>query len=87
MTFIERIEDLLFWIFSAIVSSVAGGTFWLIRRIFTNQKQIELLQASLQSQQISRDQQRVEDRERMSKVEAGVERIEGILMKSERGGK
>ncbi|WP_319825871.1 hypothetical protein [Thalassovita sp.] len=74
---LDRIEDALFWAVSSLVGAIASGTLWLIRRVITNQKQIELLQAELGT----REKQRDEDRERMAKIESGVERIEGVLMK------
>lgn len=81
----ERLEDLIIWAATAVLTSVSGGAWWLIRRIFTNQKQIEMLQADLRQQQQHRDEQRKEDRERVNEVKAGVERIEGILMSDQKG--
>lgn len=74
---LDKIEDAIFWIGSSVIGAIATGTMWLIRRVITNQKQIELLQADLSN----REKQRDEDREWMAKIEAGVERIEGVLMK------
>lgn len=78
---IDKAEDALFWVFTTTVGTIGSGVFWLIRRVFTNQKQIELLSAELDSREKHREEQRKEDRERMSKVESGIERIEGFLMK------
>lgn len=72
----ERISAFLdsaaVWLFATI----AGGIGYLIRRVFTNQKQIELLQHDLQA----RDKLRHEDREDMAEIRKSVQRIEGRLM-------
>lgn len=68
----NAIEHALAW----AVAAVLGGVWWLIRRVFTNQQQIELMQADLRA----RDRQRCEDRERMANIERGVDRIESKLM-------
>lgn len=68
----EAIDSAMTW----LVVTVLGGAVWLIRRVFTNQKQIEMLQADLRH----REKQRDEDRERIEKIERGVERIEGWIV-------
>lgn len=49
-------------------------------RIFTNQQQIEALQAEIRH----RDQLRQEDREQMTEIKTSIERIEGVLMRVDR---
>lgn len=75
--------DVSSWVVVTFGGAIVSGVTWLIRRVFTNHKQIELLHREMQS----RERQRNEDRERMSRIESdvtrvqdGVERIEGILM-------
>lgn len=73
---LTHIEQTIVWAFTAMLAAVASGAWWLIRQIFTNQQQIELLRADLKS----REKQREEDRERMTKIEDGVETIRKVLM-------
>lgn len=51
-----------------LVVSIAGGFGWLVRRILTNQKQIELMQAEIKS----RDELRGRDREDILEVKQEV---------------
>ena len=61
---------------SAVVASLVALIGWLIRVVFTNQKQIELLRTEMRH----RDQMRNEDREALSDVRESVKRIEGVIM-------
>lgn len=72
----DRMLSLLENISTYLVTVIIGGVGWLIRRVITNQKQIELLQSELRN----RERQREEDRERIARIERGVERIEGWMM-------
>ncbi len=72
----ENLEQFIFWAITGLVAALASGLWWLIRQIFTNQEQIELLQLDLKS----RDKQREEDRERMTRIEDGIETIRKVLM-------
>ena len=74
--FLERAEDLIFWAVTSGMAALATGVWWLIRLIFTNQQQIELVRADL----AHRAQQRDEDRERIANIERSVERIEQRMM-------
>ena len=60
-----------------LVVTIAGGVLWTIRRVFTNQKQIELLQKEIQS----RDELRTRDREDMQEVKADVKELRGDIRK------
>lgn len=51
-----------------IAAAVAAGFVWLVRRIFTNQKQIELMQKDLSA----RDEMRLRDREDILEVKRDV---------------
>ncbi|KXF92255.1 hypothetical protein [Phaeobacter inhibens] len=75
MTLIERIEQASTGIAVTAMTAAASGVVWLVRRIFTNQKQIEILQQSLEA----RDKQRDEDREALSDVRTDVREIREFL--------
>ncbi|ATF17131.1 hypothetical protein PhaeoP30_01845 [Phaeobacter inhibens] len=75
MTLIERIEQASTGIAVTAMTAAASGAVWLVRRIFTNQKQIEILQQSLEA----RDKQRDEDREALSDVRTDVREIREFL--------
>jgi len=47
MSLIERIEQMGSSLLLAAVTSIGGGILWLVRRVLTNQKQIELLQSEI----------------------------------------
>jgi len=72
----ERLEQYISLAVTVTLGAAATSIGWLIRQVFTNQRQIELLR---EERRVA-DKLREEDRERMSKIESGVERIEGILM-------
>lgn len=71
MLFIERIEQASTGLAVTAITGAASGGVWLVRRIFTNQKQIEMLQRSLED----RDRQRDEDREALADVRTDVREI------------
>ena len=85
----ERAEDFAFWVLTTSAAAVSGGIMWLIRQVFTNQKQIE----ELKRENSYRDKMREDDRKATQQVreEIGevrdevrdtrdaVKRIEGIL--------
>jgi hypothetical protein len=68
MTLIERIEQASTGLLVTAITGAASGGVWLVRRIFTNQKQIEMLQKSLED----RDRQRDEDRAALADVRTDV---------------
>lgn len=76
MNWFARLEDILFWAVTSVVGALATGGAWLIRRVLTNQKQIELLQAEIRH----RDQLRSEDRDRMAGIEEGIDEIKSYLI-------
>lgn len=79
MHLIERLDEFLVWVITALIGTIATGISWLVRRVVTNQKQIEMLQTELDR----REKLRTEDRERMSRVENGVSRIENWLIEAD----
>ncbi|MFV1753432.1 hypothetical protein [Phaeobacter sp. JH18-37] len=75
MSLFERIEQASGSIAVSGVLAVSSGGMWLVRRIFTNQKQIELMQQSLEA----RDKQRDEDREAMTELRQDVRDMRGDI--------
>ena len=70
--FSHAIDNAVAW----LVASVLGGVVYLIRRVFTNQKEIDMLKADLKA----REKQREEDREQTAEIKRSVERIEGWIV-------
>lgn len=64
MTILERLEHASASIIATGVATCGAGAVWLIRRIFTNQKQIEMLQREIEV----RDMRRDEDRQAFSQL-------------------
>ena len=77
---LNNIEDYISWAITSTLAAVAGGVGWLIRRVLTNQKQIELLQSEIRH----RDQLRSEDRDRMAGIEEGIDEIKSYLIEGRR---
>ena len=72
----ERFFDFGLNLATGIVTAIAGGVWWLIRRVTTNQAEIALLKQEIEA----RDKLRGEDREALSEVRDSVKRIEGWIM-------
>jgi uncharacterized membrane protein len=68
MTWIDRAEDAAVGVGVAVTMSVSGAVVWVVRRVFTNQQQIKMLQSEI----LSRDVQRSEDREALAEVRTDV---------------
>lgn len=60
----------------ALLATIASGVVWLIKRVFTDRKRIDLLEREA----AYRDQLRWEDREALREVKDSVKRIENKLM-------
>ena len=75
MTLYERIEQASVGLAVAATAVVCSGSIWLVRRIFTNQQQIELLQREIEM----RDERRDEDREAMAEVRQDVREMRGDI--------
>jgi hypothetical protein len=58
------------------LTSIGGGIAWLIRRVFTNQKQIEMLSAEIRN----RDELRGRDSERISELHKDVRELRSHVM-------
>ena len=70
MTLIERFEQVGTTLLTAAVAAVISGITWLIRRVTTNDKKLEMLNAEIDRRDewlkqdiVRRDKQRDEDRE------------------------
>jgi hypothetical protein len=66
---IENIETAVSQFWAAIVTGVAGGLIWIVRRVFTNQKQIEAMQREFEV----RDDRRKDDLATVGRIEKGVD--------------
>lgn len=66
------VED--FW--SGIIAAIIAAGSWLVRRVLTNQKQIELLTAEIKH----RDNLREADRADISDVKQDVRDIKNVLL-------
>lgn len=75
MTLLERIEQASTGLAVTAVAAAGSGAWWLVRRIFTNQQQIELLQREIEV----RDERREEDREALADVRQDVREMRGDL--------
>lgn len=54
-----------------VVVTIGGGVLWIVRRVMTNQKQIELLQREIEM----RDEKRADDRKAMDDLRADVKEL------------
>ena len=68
MSWEDRIAEAQGSIIAALASASVAGFIWLVRRVFTNQKQIELMQREIQM----RDERRAEDREAIKTALDGI---------------
>lgn len=76
MTWWDKAEGYVYGSIAALLSAIMSGVFWLVRRVFTNQRQIELLTNEI----AHRDELRAGDREDMRDVKASISRIESVLL-------
>lgn len=68
---IDRLVEATNGLIVSAIGATAGGILWMIRRLLTNQKQIELLEAAIHS----RDDQRQEDREVLMDIKKDVKEV------------
>jgi uncharacterized membrane protein (DUF106 family) len=71
MSLSERIEQATSHFTAWAIAAVGGFIVWLVRRVFTNQQEIELLKQNLQQ----RDRLREEDREALLEVKEDVKEM------------
>jgi len=81
MSILERIDQASGGLMIAALTTGLGGVAWLIRRVFTNQKQIEMMQLEIRH----RDKERAEDRAMIEEIRTDQKafREEQIEMKTE----
>jgi hypothetical protein len=72
----DRFENWIFWGVTSVLTALSAGIWWVIRQVFTNHQQIELMQQEFKH----RDQLRAEDREDMAEVKDSVKRIEKYIL-------
>lgn len=68
MSLYERIEQVSTSLLAGLIATIGGGILWIIRRVLTNQKQIELLQSEIRH----RDAIRAGDREVVQEIKNDV---------------
>lgn len=71
-----RLDEFVFWAITGLISALAGAVWWFVRIVFTNQAEIKLMTQHLQN----RDEQRKEDRERLSSIETSIRDVQVFLM-------
>lgn len=64
------------YIVGSTVAAVFSGITWLVRRVLTNEKQIALLQTEI----ISRDERRNEDREIMRDIQSDMKEVKRDIL-------
>ena len=74
--FAQHLDQMITWAIATVLGGVVGGISWLVRRVFTNHKQIEMLQRDL----AAREKQRDEDRAQVADIKRSVDRIEGWIV-------
>jgi hypothetical protein len=64
------------YIIGGAIAAIFSGISWLIRRVLTNEKQIALLQTEI----ISRDERRNEDREIMRDIQSDLKEVKRDIL-------
>jgi hypothetical protein len=77
VSLVERVEQFSGALATAAAATVISTVFWIVRRVFTNQKQIEMLQREIQF----RDKTRDEDRELIRETRDDVRDLRAMLSK------
>lgn len=73
----ERLVDGAQSLLVTLIVSVAGGVMWLVRRVLTNQKQIELLRLEIDN----RDKLRKADSEKIDEVRKDVRELRSVVIR------
>ena len=83
MSLSDAIEKATGSVFAWIAVTVLGGMLWVIRRVFTNQKQIEMLQREIEM----RDQRREDDRKALDDIRSDIRDVRSDIKRLfQRGG-
>jgi len=64
------------YIVGSAIAAVFSGITWLVRRVLTNEKQIALLQTEI----VSRDERRNEDREIMRDIQSDLKEVKRDIL-------
>lgn len=67
----DRLEDIATSYLAWLLTGITAGTVWMVRRVFTNEKQIEMLQREIEVAA----QHRCEDRKLMQETRDDVKEI------------
>ncbi len=81
MTFREALDHGLQSIVTWLVVGVLGGALWLVRRVFTNQKQIELMQQALSDRDNQREVERAEVHRQLDDIKDSQREIKDDIKK------
>lgn len=77
MSVAEAIEKATSSVFAWLAVTFLGGMLWVIRRVFTNQKQIEMLQHEIEM----RDQRREDDRKALDDIRSDIRDVRSDIKK------
>lgn len=76
MSWFDRFEQWIFWFVTGVATVAASSGAWLVKKVLTSEKIIQLHEAEFKN----REQQRAEDRERMARLEAGQDMLLEALL-------
>lgn len=71
----DRVEQAANSFIAWAVAGALGGAWWLVRRIFTNQRQVEMMMAEIALLEAQRKEERKADRELLNDTRADVKEI------------
>lgn len=83
MSLFERFEQMGSSLLVAAVTSIGGGILWLVRRVLTNQRQIELLQSEIRHRDSIRQIDRAAVQEIKEDVKAMRVEIKDLVRRKE----
>ena len=78
MKFWEVLQDAITYIVVTVIGGLFAGVTWLVRRVITHQKQIELLKQEL----AHREMLRLQDREDLTVIRAKMDATHDLLLRS-----
>lgn len=81
MTFREAFDHGLQSVVTWAVVGFLGGILWLVRRVFTNQKQIELMQQALHDRDSQREVERAEVNRQLDDIKDSQREIKDDIKK------
>lgn len=75
MEWYKFLQGLFNDLFMFLVATAVAGFWWIVRSIFTNKKQIELLQQSLETENKLRQLQLENDKDRMDRMASAIHEL------------